>query len=256
MIARPNRLEKLARLLADPTIRALSVDVYDTLLLRGTRPELSRFGVIARAQHAALIAAGLPSPGADALWRGRLRVHKAAYDAARAHGHEVTLGRLVADLAAHAGLPQSALPVLAQAEVAAETRMVRPDRVMVRLVATVARDRPVVLASDMYLGAAEIGAILERHAPELAHLPLLVSSDLGASKLRGDMFALIADRLGVPPAAILHLGDDARADVAHALRAGCRALWWPRLPAWRLMHGVRKRTVRKLLELRGYVGAH
>lgn len=255
MIPALGRRADLARMMGDRTVRALSVDVYDTLLLRGTQPELARFGVIARAQHAALTVRDLPSPGAEALWRSRLRVHKAAYDDARAGGAEVTLERLTADLAAEAALPPAVLPVLMRAEVTAETAMVRPNNGLARMLAAVAAGKPVVLTSDMYLRGHHLREILARHLPVLAHLPLLVSSDAGASKRRGDLYQLVAEHLDLPPGAILHLGDDPVADVLNARLAGLRACWCPRVLPWRILHGLRRRLVRYMLVRRTIIGA-
>lgn len=248
-------LSALARLLADPAVRGVSVDIYDTLLLRRTRPELLRFGDVARAQHAALRAAGLASPGADALWRARLRVHKAAYDHVRDHGGEVTIEAIIAAMIDTAGLTAAAIAPMLAAELAVEAASVRANAGLATLIAAAARSKPVTLTSDMYLRGAHLAPVLHRHLPQLSHLPLLVSSDLGASKRRGDMFALVAARLALPAAAILHLGDDPVADIRNAERAGCRAVWWPRSRSWRLAHALRRRLTRWMLRRRAMITA-
>lgn len=47
----------------------------------------------------------------------------------------------------------------------------------------------------------------------------------GRSKPFNDMYHLAAERLGVPPGEILHVGDDLTTDVAGAIRCGMQACW-------------------------------
>lgn len=229
------------RLLDDPAVAVVTVDVYDTLLFRGTRPEILRFGDIAAAQDRLLRQSGLTSPGTAELWRQRVEARAQLYGAANAGGPEVTHTALLAELARRCGLDAAALPLLRRAEVGYETAAVRPYRPLAARVLDWARRRPVLLLSDMYLEQDDLAAILAHHLPELATIPLVVSSTAGASKRRGDLFAQTAARLGVPPQAMVHVGDDARSDGEQARRAGCRAVLLPRHWVWRGLAGWRKR---------------
>lgn len=47
----------------------------------------------------------------------------------------------------------------------------------------------------------------------------------GRAKPWGDMFQLAAEKLGVAPGEILHVGDDVTADVGGAIRSGVQACW-------------------------------
>ncbi|EOW6772808.1 5-amino-6-(5-phospho-D-ribitylamino)uracil phosphatase YigB [Cronobacter muytjensii] len=47
----------------------------------------------------------------------------------------------------------------------------------------------------------------------------------GRAKPYGDMYHLAAQKLGVAPEALLHVGDDLTTDVAGAIRAGVQACW-------------------------------
>lgn len=232
----------------------VSFDLFDTLLLRGTRPELQRFGDFARAQHRALLSAGLNSPGAEALHRARLRTQKAAYDRVRrATAGEVRHADMLADICRSCGLPPEAAAILAAAELECERRALRPHRALLAVLPRLRARHRVVITSDMYLSAAQIGRLIAWIAPELADIPLHVSSDMGASKRRGDLFAAVAAAESVPPAALLHVGDDPVHDVAQALAAGCRALHLPRPLPWRAAHAARAAWVRRGLARRGWL---
>lgn len=232
----------------------VSFDLFDTLLLRGTRPELQRFGDFARAQHGALMAAGLASPGAEALYRGRLRAHKAAYDRVRhAAVGEARHADILAELCRLCALPPDGAAILAEAELECERRVLRPNRPLLAVLRQVRARRRVVIASDMYLSAAQIGRLIGWIAPDLAGVPLHVSSDAGASKRRGDLFAAVAAAESVTPAALLHVGDDAVHDVAQARAAGCQALHLPRSAPWRAVQAARAAWVRRGLARRGWL---
>ncbi|WP_431854904.1 hypothetical protein [Azospirillum sp.] len=232
----------------------VSFDLFDTLLLRGTRPELQRFGDAARAQHAALTAAGLASPGAEALYRGRLRAHKAAYDRVRRTGAgEVRHADILAEVCRLCALTPDAAAILAEAELDHERRALRPNRPLLAVLYQLRARRRVVIASDMYLSAAQVGRLIAWTAPDLAGIPLHVSSEVGASKRRGDLFAAVAAAEAVAPAAMLHVGDDPVNDVARALAAGCRALHLPRPAPWRAARAARAAWVRWRLARRGWL---
>lgn len=82
---------------------------------------------------------------------------------------------------------------------------------------------PVVAVSDMYLSGAQIAALLE--AAGYPALPVLSSADAGVSKrVDGRLFALAVQTLGLPPAQVLHVGDDWHADVAMARSQGLASL--------------------------------
>ncbi len=241
-------LRTLARILETDPPAVLSLDVFDTVLLRAMRPELLRFRDIAACQDAALRDAGRPSPGTEALYRARLVAHKAAYDRIRhMETGEVRHEEILVEVAAAVGLDTGTLPLLAAAEAAAERVALRPNRALLARVARRSATIRLVLVSDMYLSAADIRRLFECHAPALVNLPLYVSSEAGRSKRRGDLYPFVAASEGMAPGAILHVGDHPQHDVATARAAGFRALYLPRPALWRLVNRLRDRAVRRAL---------
>jgi 2-haloalkanoic acid dehalogenase type II len=72
----------------------------------------------------------------------------------------------------------------------------------------------------------------------------------GAAKPDARIFAALAARAGVEPAAVLHVGDDPLADVVGAVRAGMQAVWINREGReWPAQWPPPARTVRSLDEL-------
>ncbi len=241
-------LRTLARILETDPPAVLSLDVFDTVLLRATRPELLRFRDIAARQDAALRDAGLASPGTETLYRARLVAHKAAYDRVRCvDTGEVRHAEILTEVAAAVGLEIGTLPLLAEAEAEAEIGALRPNRALLARVARRAATTRLILVSDMYLSAADIRRLLERHAPALVNLPLYVSSEAGRSKRRGDLYPFVAACESMAPGAILHAGDHPIHDVGTARAAGFRTLHLPRPALWRLVNRLRDRAVQRTL---------
>ncbi len=96
-----------------------------------------------------------------------------------------------------------------------------------RILAAVAADRRVGILSN-WPHAATIEAFVD-HAGWRPYLTaVVVSADAGAIKPDPAIFRTAERALGMEgaaPGSILHVGDDARADVAGARRAGWRAVW-------------------------------
>lgn len=247
----PDRL--LARHLRDGGVAGLSLDVFDTLVLRPSRPEILRFGAIAGRQHLGLVEAGWQSPGVSALWRTRLRCHKAAYDRRRAGGPEPRHHDILAAMCPPLTLPLAAVEVLAAAEVAYEIAIARPNRRLLRLLDAV--DLPVVLTSDMYLPAAALARIVAAACPLLAGAPVVVSAEHGTSKRAGPLFDIAVARLGLTPDRVVHVGDDPLADVTRARERGLAALHWPRPLPWRLSHRAQDRLARAVMRRMGWIAA-
>jgi HAD superfamily hydrolase (TIGR01509 family) len=71
-------------------------------------------------------------------------------------------------------------------------------------------------------------AVLER-AGLLRHFDaVVISEDVGLRKPHAEIFAAVAEQLAVPPAEIVHIGDDLAADVAGAAAVGQRTVWLTR----------------------------
>jgi putative hydrolase of the HAD superfamily len=71
-------------------------------------------------------------------------------------------------------------------------------------------------------------AILERGGM-LAHFDaVVISEEIGLCKPRSEIFAAVADRLGVAPDEIAHVGDSLEADVAGAAAVGQQTVWLTR----------------------------
>lgn len=227
----------------------VSVDVFDTLLLRGTRPEFARFADVARLQHDALAGA---SPGARTLLACRLRVTRRAYEAVRAgRSGEVNFAAILAEMCAELGLPSPTVETLLAVELDYEAGVLTPNRDLAEILAGL--NLPLVAVSDTPLPAAALAGLLARFLPDLPLRRVYASADEGVTKRDGALFELVCEREGVAPARVLHLGDHARSDVAVPRARGLTAVHLPRPPLWRGLHGMRHQHWRRALRRQGLI---
>lgn len=231
----------------------LSVDIFDTLLLRGTKPEFARFREVASWQDRAL---GPASPGAAALLAARLSVTRRAYAAIRADGGpgEVRFTAILADICGELAIDPVWVPKLEKLEVEYETTVLAANRALAaELKRLSAAGIPLIATSDTPLSVAAVTALLTRFHPDLSFAHIYASSDLGRTKRVGTLYDHLCESCQVPPGQILHMGDHSWSDVAMPRQRGLRAVHLPRPAPWRWLHACRHGLIRRSFRLGGLI---
>jgi FMN phosphatase YigB (HAD superfamily) len=210
----------------------VSVDVFDTILLRDLSLQTQRFAEISRLVSEANGQCAQPS----ALLALRLSLHGLAYRAVaieRPHGDAklMDLLRLQARLLGSEDLAER----LHETELSLERdRLTANEPLLALLERFAASGKRIVATSDTYYSARDIEQLLGWIAGAHPIARVYASSDLGLTKHAGGIFAEVARREGVNTARILHCGDDLHADVEMARSAGCHPVHLPRSRAFRL----------------------
>lgn len=193
------------------TAAAISFDFFDTLFVRPLANPEDAFDILARQFAIPDFRERRRAAQAEAF----RRMHKAGRK-------EIRLEDIYACLA-ETGLPGGELM---RAEYALELALVEPNPEMITLFrALLDTGKPVVITSDMYLSADFFIEALA--AWGLAHVPLFISADCNATKRdTGELFDVMAAKLGLPAGDILHIGDNQLADVARAREKGLMAFYY------------------------------
>jgi predicted HAD superfamily hydrolase len=200
-------------------IQLLSLDVFDTLLLRTCeRPEDVFLEVGRRAAARGWLAAGI-GPGEFASLRAASQHHNYA-TLGREPQLEDIYGRLPDWIGSRGSLQRL------EEEVEGEFCVLNPS--VASLVAS-CRDRNirVVLLSDMYLGERRVGALLAQAGFDTRVWTdrVFVSVDAGGYKMTGALYEQLAAAYpDVPRSAMLHIGDNVQSDVRAARAAGLHAV--------------------------------
>lgn len=195
-----------------------SFDLFDTLITRDTATPRGIFAIMqAQLQHERRFAPWL----CDNFYDLRLDAERMAYLQARsAKFEEISLDGIYRALRLTGLVNGQEAEELMAMERATELRHVRPVAANLARLKSLLRDgKRVVLISDMYLDAPSIRQMLRKVDPELARLPLYLSSECGGSKENGRLFAFVREREHADYATWTHFGDNERIDVnaAHAL---------------------------------------
>lgn len=196
----------------------LSLDCFDTILWRRTADPVDVFYELQ--QHPAFRQRGLAP-----VLRVRAESQARKLQWARHGSFEVGLAHIYR--AAFPGLDDAEVTALAEAELEAEMRACYAFPGAVELLRDAARRRlPVMVVSDTYLSQDQLQRLLAHCLPAdaLAAIDRIVcSNEHGASK-SGGLFRRVLQRWPMAPGAILHVGDNERADLQAAAALGIRAV--------------------------------
>ncbi|MDX6668034.1 MAG: hypothetical protein QOK04_1414, partial [Solirubrobacteraceae bacterium] len=214
------RLTRALSLLGGPDVRALSFDVFDTMVWRCAPEPADVFPMIA----ARLQADGRLGPHISPRVFQKLRV--AAEVRARAkrdeqgRGVEVSIREIYAELPTYVA-PACDADALARVELAVERDVLMPDLDVLELIRFAhATGKQVIAVSDTYLSEQELRTLLDSSfAGEVALDRLYSSSDHGVGKTSG-MFELVLAELGIEPRQLVHVGDHEHADVESPSKLG------------------------------------
>ncbi|HZS37914.1 MAG TPA: hypothetical protein VFF06_13850 [Polyangia bacterium] len=201
----------------------LSLDVFDTALLRRVGEPVDVFALVAREYRHRRGGALVPFDFAARRIAAERRAREDVW--ARHQRGDVTLDEIYAALDAPAGWDAAELKSL---ELAAERALCAQNPyVHAAYRHAQRRGKRIVFVSDMYLPPEFIAGMLRDGGYD--QVELFVSSACGGvCKWDGALYRHVAAALGVAPARMLHLGDNPLSDVVMALREGVGALLYPR----------------------------
>lgn len=218
--------ERLDQMLDQPGM-ILSLDVFDTLLLRDNSAEVTRFLEFG-AEMARIIGDGV---SADQAFLARHQGTRASYRTTRAVDgcregslteiHRVASRLLVGD--------DSLAQDFIEAELTVEATHLSLNPALNSFVADFkSRGGRVALVSDMYMHRDQIRQLLAGAGLDLGLVDLLISSaDTKVTKGSGGIFARVEEALGAQPNQFLHLGDSFRGDVRQPRAHGWKAQFLP-----------------------------
>jgi len=212
------------------TFDVLSVDIFDTLLLRCRQSEIRRFRQLAAIQSERLKALGLDID-MKSIFISRLEVQNLVYrglEMYRPQG-DVHSSQIYGLQCSLLGIEQGAAAALCNAELDIEVRTLRPnDALLGAINAAKQNGKRIIAVSDTYLSADVIGDLVERVVGFNPLNRIYTSSDERATKHSGVLFDVVTEAEAVEPARMLHCGDNPRSDGTMARDRGLQAVVLPR----------------------------
>jgi FMN phosphatase YigB (HAD superfamily) len=227
----------------------ISVDVFDTVLLRSHVSERRRFSALACQVAVELHKRGFRVEPA-LLFRSRAEVQALAYRAIEVDhpDGDVQLEKLLSAQAQLLSLPPWVAEIMHEVELACEQKWLLPNCSLLKnLVALKTEGFRIIAVSDTYYSKLTLQRLFREIVGEHPFEAIYSSSELFATKKSERLFHHVLAAETVPSHRILHIGDDRHADYIMPRRAGLKAFWLPRsslimlqrkldAATWRLLH--------------------
>ncbi len=203
---------------ANPKPRIHSFDVFDTVITRSVLdPSHVHWGVAGTARAFGWF------DHTDNNWR-RIRLDAEVEARRVSRGAEIRLCDIYDRIQERLGCDDALTERLRDLEVSLEYKLTNPIRsAWCGVPAKSADYANRIFICDTYLGRDHVAMLLGKADRGCDRENIYVSSDFGASKARGDLFALVAARRRLRCADISHIGDNYVSDVLNARRAGVAA---------------------------------
>lgn len=207
-------------------VELISVDIFDTLLLRDGTSEDVRFYLIAKKLYQL---SGSKKSNVDRIFYSRYKSHHWLYDLyEKKLIREPSIHKIYEIQQAILVDPEVNNELLLKAEMLVESSLLSLNIELVNaLMMQEARGLKIILFSDMYLSSDFIRELLRSKGVKFTY-EVFVSSEVGVSKHRGDAFSWLADKYGVSTTDIHHFGDNYNGDYVNACANQVRATLTPR----------------------------
>ncbi len=217
-------LKPIDELITSKRIEVITSDVFDTLVWRSVATPSDQFVHVGQR----LLDEGVLAPHVDpvAFTEGRVLAEEAARRVARQETDTEEVGiEAIWQQMPEAWVTPAQRQRSLEIELVVEGEMLRLHDDVWRLLAKAhAAGIRIVLVSDIYLSASQLGELLGRAGAPLDCVDSIVTSaDDGRGKASG-LLAGVVRRLGCAPKRVLHIGDHPVSDIATAKTLGCRVL--------------------------------
>lgn len=215
-------LEMVKRLILDETIKCVSFDVFDTLIVRPLYKPSDLFIFLDdKFRKENNSDTGINFSKIRVIAEQITRDNQFKTDS---EIQEITLDDIYDTIHKLYDIPKKILNVLKEEEINLEFRFCKKRSTAYELY-TLARDagKKVICTSDMYLSKTIIEKILKNNGYEDIEC-LFLSSDLKKTKWSGDLYRFVVDKFGYDYSEILHIGDNRESDYLKPLSLGMNAI--------------------------------
>lgn len=233
-------------------IKVVSVDVFDTLLLRTTTPEFTKFRKFGD-EISKRVPFVLDSIEKQSLYFMKLRIlaAKTVYHQKKPikGGREARLSEIydlmIIALKLQFDLSEKQIndirKLLYEIEIECELLDLSVNTTLVEILKEIKnQDKKIIAISDMYLSVEDIKLLLKANETYDLFDQIIVSSEFGYGKASGVLFDDVLDMQAIEPYQMCHLGDNYRSDYLQPTAKGIRAIYSPRSLTWQRVASLRK----------------
>lgn len=216
-------MKKICSRIADPAVKVVSFDIFDTLLVRPAGREADRFSLLNRKfrtlSGAAVSFARLRTE-AEAVLRRRVINNETERE-------DFTLSEIYETLSSEFFVPGDTAAEMQREELSLEKRLLRPRNSGKKLFeAALQSGKRIIIVSDMYHTAPFLSEVLKENG-YTGFERIFVSSEEGLRKLSGRLFEHVLKVMEVLPGEVLHIGDNAESDIRIPAEKEIQTAWLP-----------------------------
>ena len=219
-----NEIDQLETLIKTDSIKVISFDIFDTLLVR---PVFSPTDVFYFLNNKAKL---ILRDAAVDFYNIRLHAENEAREELSkknpSYG-EITLSQIYDYIADKYKYDEKTKNSLKQAEIDVETNLLRIRKYTQNIYKlAIDSEKPVILTSDVYIEKKILESILEAKGI-LGYKKLYVSSDCKKRKDTGELYNEVIREENIEPSNLLHIGDNYHSDVICAINSGAVPFYIP-----------------------------
>lgn len=232
--------DKFIELLADKlswafsldTLKLITVDVFDTLLIRSDESEIKRFLMIAESQSLYLNEKYNRELSKYDLLAARLSGTKISYRASQVIDgcREGNISDIYSVACEALDVPYDETSALIDIELSIEKKLLSLNQKLLEcLVNFKEKGVKLILISDMYLRKKEISELLEHFIPQWDNYfsELISSADVTVTKASGKIFDMVAEIHNMSPDSWAHMGDALLGDFTSPRKKGIYGIYLP-----------------------------
>lgn len=247
-----SKLKTFERLSKNPHIRLVSVDIFDTLLLRTTMPEKVKFGKFGKEKSKTFKPANLDNKinpkylhilrnyAARIAYRNR-KMFNGAREATLDEIYDVMLFSMQADLKLSKSEISNLKLLFREIEITLEKKDLTVNIPLKKILSNAtSAGKKVVAISDMYLSHEDLKEILVSKGVWDIFDDVYVSSQFGYGKASGYIFEKVLSLHDFKPYQAIHIGDNWYSDYKKPHDKGIFAFHYPRTLTWRAMRKLRE----------------
>lgn len=250
-LQRIGAMDILKVILKNSEITTLSLDIFDTILLRDGKSEEYHFYNAAQKIVELHKNESATVLSVKTIYLARVFSHQLCYrNYNLGLSSEPTIDKILE--IQQTLIPTIKLEILIEAELQNEIESLSLNIPLYNQIKEAQRNgKIIVFLSDMYLTSVYINKLLRAHRVELDYT-LYVSSEIGVSKHRNNAYSWLISTLNSSAKSILHVGDNYQTDIFNAEQIGISTFHTPRSRFFHICHNIRKTTDKLLMGIHNY----
>lgn len=224
--------------------KVLSLDIFDTFLLRNSKPEIMRFYEVSKIHWNFLKNQGVDVDLEDLFFYRRL-CHNISYRIKKIQEseREGSLKNVFYSMLRCLNIDEKFLDDLIEIEIEYEKKNLKVNRRLLKLIKAYHqkfKEVKICFVSDMYISEEKMKELILYFSKGLFPFDLYVSCDYHKTKKTGSLYDLIINMLNVNPFEIIHIGDNYKSDYLNPKNKGIQSVYLPRPAILKIFSNLRK----------------